>query len=102
MPPRDFLEDNVCLGTMMLALGEVMGLVSGAVHSPRYIRPALQLIQDQSSAKFVPRFLFMCLPEQVLVSGYCAVIPSGRAHLADIAIQSQLCVELRNFPVRSR
>src|SRR6478609_98351 len=40
----EFLEDNVWLGTMMLALGEVDGLVSGAVHSTaNTIRPALQL-----------------------------------------------------------
>ena len=39
-------EDNVWLGTMMLALGEVSGLVSGAIHSTaNTIRPALQVIK---------------------------------------------------------
>ncbi|MCB1768333.1 MAG: phosphate acetyltransferase, partial [Candidatus Competibacteraceae bacterium] len=40
------LHDPVVLGTMMLQLGEVDGLVSGAVHTTaNTIRPALQLIR---------------------------------------------------------
>lgn len=84
------LEDNVYLGTMMLALGEVDGLVSGAVHSSaNTIRPALQLIKTHQNARVVSSIFFMCLPEQVLVYGDCAVNPNPDSEtLADIAVQS--------------
>jgi phosphate acetyltransferase len=84
------LEDNVMLGTVMLALDEVDGLVSGAVHSSaNTIRPALQLIKTHPKARVVSSVFFMCLPDQVLVYGDCAVNTNPDAEtLADIAIQS--------------
>src|SRR4029077_21210176 len=84
------LEDTVVLGTMMVALGEVDGLVSGAVHSTAHtIRPALQIIKTKPSPHAVSSIFFMCLPEQVLVYGDCAVVPEPDVEtLADIAIQS--------------
>ena len=93
LTPKDaeeLLEDTVWLGTVMLALGEVDGLVSGALHSSaNTIRPALQIIKTQPGVKAVSSIFFMCMPEQVLIYGDCAVIPNPDAEtLADITIQS--------------
>lgn len=87
---REYLQDNVVLATMMLAQNDVDGLVSGAVHTTaNTIRPALQLIKTKSTAQLVSSIFFMCLPEQVVVYGDCAINPDPNAEeLADIAIQS--------------
>jgi phosphate acetyltransferase len=84
------LEDNVVLGTMMLALGEVDGLVSGAIHTTaNTVRPALQLIKTAPGVKLVSSVFFMLMPDQVLVYGDCAINPNPNAEeLAEIAIQS--------------
>ncbi|NWK56764.1 phosphate acetyltransferase [Verrucomicrobiaceae bacterium N1E253] len=84
------LENNITLGTMMLAEGHVDGLVSGAIHSTAdTIRPALQLIRTAPGVSSVSSVFFMCLPDQVLVYGDCAInLDPDASQLADIAIQS--------------
>lgn len=84
------LEDNVVVGTMMVVHDEVDGLVSGAIHTTaNTIRPALQLIKTKPDAKLCSSVFFMCLPDQVVVYGDCAINPDPNAEeLADIAIRS--------------
>jgi phosphate acetyltransferase len=84
------LKDNVVLATMMLQLGQVDGLVSGAVNTTaNTIRPALQLIKTAGGNSLVSSIFFMLLPDQVLVYGDCAINPEPTTEqLSDIAIQS--------------
>ena len=84
------LEDPVVIGTMMLALDEVDGLVSGLVHSTaNTIRPALQLIKTAPGWSLVSSVFFMLFPEQVVMYGDCVMNPHpDAAELAEIALQS--------------
>ncbi|MCO8045622.1 phosphate acetyltransferase [Acinetobacter bohemicus] len=87
---REQLQDSVVLGTMMLALDQVDGLVSGAVHTTaNTVRPAFQLIKTAPDYSLVSSVFFMLLPDEVYVYGDCAINPDpDAAQLAEIAIQS--------------
>ncbi len=87
---REQLKDTVVLGTMMLYMGDVDGLVSGAIHTTaNTIRPAFQLIKTAPQYSLVSSCFFMLLPESVVVYADCAVNPNPNAEeLAEIAIQT--------------
>ena len=93
---REHLANPVTVGTMMLQRGEVDGLVSGAVHTTAStVRPALQIIGPKPGARLVSSVFFMCLPDEVVVYGDCAINPQPDAEdLADIAIQSAASARL--------
>jgi len=86
----DALGDSTYFGTMMVHLGEVDGMVSGAAHTTGdTIRPAFELIKARPGVSVVSSVFFMCLSDRVLVYGDCAVNPKpDSTQLADIAISS--------------
>jgi phosphate acetyltransferase len=99
---RDHLADPIMVATMMLQQGEADGMVAGAVHTTAAtVRPALQILGTRPGSRLVSSVFFMCLPDEVVVYGDCAINPRPDAEdLADIAIQS--AASARAFGIEPR
>jgi phosphate acetyltransferase len=99
---RTVVSDVSYFGTLMVELGLADGMVSGAVHTTAHtIRPAFEIVRTLPGVSVVSSVFFMCLENQVLVYGDCAVNPDPTAEqLADIATSS--AVTAKAFGIEPR
>merc|ERR1740138_859067 len=84
------IRDCTWFGTMMMYMGKIDGMVSGAIHSTaETMRPALTVIKAAPGVKQVSSVFFMLLPGGVKFYADCAIIPDPDTDgLADIAMQT--------------
>jgi phosphate acetyltransferase len=87
---REIMHDVSYFGTMLVYNSHVDGMVSGAAHTTAHtVRPAFEIIGTAPGISTVSSVFLMCLPDQVLAYGDCAIVRDPTVEqLADIAISS--------------
>jgi phosphate acetyltransferase len=87
---REIIHDVSYFGTMLVYNGMVDGMVSGVAHTTAHtVRPAFEIIGTAPGISTVSSVFLMCLPDQVLAYGDCAIVRDPTVdQLADIAISS--------------
>jgi len=87
---QEIIHDVSYFGTMLVCCGMVDGMVSGAAHTTAHtVRPAFEIIGTAQGISTVSSIFLMCLPDQVLAYGDCAIVRDPTVEqLADIAISS--------------
>lgn len=93
---RDLMKDTTHFAMMMVKMGEVDGLVSGAAHSTAdTLRPALQILKTAPNTKLVSAFFVMCVPDckygedGVFIFSDCGLNQNPNSdELSEIAISS--------------